>query len=67
MMCRISHTSKPFFCLLKPAAKTRVSLTLMAGHMSHKIGYYLPILWEDNSVIIPPFYPFLFQLIKLFN
>ena len=67
MMCRNSPPLKPFFCFLKTAAKTRVSHTLMAGHMSHKIGYYLPILWEDNSVIIPPFYPFLFQLIKLFN
>ena len=52
-LCAVFPSLKTLFCHPKPAAKTRVKHYPYGRPHPHKIGYYLPILWEDNSVIIP--------------
>ena len=47
-LCRTQLDTKPYFLLLKRAAKLGLSSPYGRPHYLPKIGDYLPILWEDN-------------------
>ena len=52
IVCR-NYQPHKLFSVAHMSSSIRVTLTPYGRPHPHKIGYYLPILWEDNSVIIP--------------